>query len=109
MHVTRVYTHKATGWTRTAIGFGQFRVTPTDDSGDRIVAFMSAHSWQNLPNDSKDRIDVDRVVLVSGAALPDWAIEWLDRANAKSCQSGRAALRSAIADADWHTSARDGW
>jgi len=66
----KTITHKTSGWTRTAIGFGQWTIHPTDDSGDRIVAFMSAHSWQNLPNDRRENIGTDRVVLVSGAELP---------------------------------------
>ena len=96
----RTYTHKLSGWTRTAIGFGKFTIAPSDDSGARTVAFLSAHSWQNYPNDDRANIDRDRVVLIDGPALPAWAVEWLTKANAKSCQHGRAALSAAIHDAD---------
>ncbi len=100
-------THKTTGWTRTPMGWGKWTITPTDDSGDRVVAFMSAGSWQNLPNDDQANSDRDRVVLVSGDPLPAWAMEWLEKANAKSCNSGRAAFRAALDDADWHEATRD--
>lgn len=100
-------THKASGWTRTPTSYGNFCITPTDDSGDRIVAFMSRGSWANLPNDSRDKINTDRVVLIEGAPLPDWAIEWLTAANAKSCAQGRAAFQAAIDDADWNEARRD--
>lgn len=102
-------THKATGWTRTALGYGNWRITPTDGSGDRTVAFMSRGSWANLPHDDKANSDRDRIVLVDGPALPDWAVEWLTRANAASCQRGRDALRAAIDDADWNEARREGW
>ena len=99
-------THKASGWTRTAAGHGNWTITPTDDSGERVVAFMSAHSWANLPNDDRANEARDRVVLVSGEPLPAWAMDWLTAANAKSCQGGRAALRAALADADWNEDRR---
>ncbi len=100
-------THKLSGWKRIAEGYGNWRIVPTDDSGDRIVAFMSRHSWANLPNDNRADADKDRVVLVSGDPLPEWAIEWLTAVNAKSCASGRQALRDAINDADWAQDRRD--
>lgn len=99
--------HKATGWKRIAVGWGNWRIVPTDDSGDRVVAFMSRGSWANLPNDRREAIDTDRVVLVDGEPLPDWAMEWLTKANAKSAESGRAALRAAIDDADWNEDRRN--
>jgi hypothetical protein len=91
-------THKASGWTREAIGFGNYRITPADGSGVREVAFMSAGSWANLPNDRREHADRDRVVLVSGEPLPAWALEWLEKANAKQCEHGRAAFRAALED-----------
>jgi hypothetical protein len=101
--------HKTTGWTRTPMrdGSGNYTITPADESGDRIVAFMSAGSWQNLPNDDKARQGEDRVVLVSGAELPAWAVEWLEKANRKLCGNARQAFRDAVADADWHQDRRD--
>lgn len=103
--------HKLSGWTRTVIADGSSRwtITPTDDSGDRIVRFLSAHSWANDPGDDKARADLDRVVLLDGAPLPGWAMDWLEAANVKSCNRGRDALRAAIDDADWHSGSRDGW
>ena len=94
------YTNRSTGWRRTAIGFGKFRIEPTDGSGCRVVAFLSAGSWQNYPNDDRANIDRDRVVLLEGAELPPAARAWLEAANAKSCRGGREALRAAINDAD---------
>src|SRR5262245_15234628 len=105
--MANVRTHKASGWTREPIGWGNWKITPTDNSGTREVAFMSRHSWANLPNDDKANIDKDRVVLVSGEPLPDWAMQWLTAANAKSCSSGRAALQAAIDDADWNEARRN--
>jgi hypothetical protein len=104
-----IKTHKLSGWTRKAEGHGEWRITPTDGSGDRIVHFLSAGSWQNLENDDRANINRDRVILCAGAELPDWAAKWLDDANHASCQSGRNALRAAMYDADWHADSRDGW
>ncbi|HXU02807.1 MAG TPA: hypothetical protein VN903_17700 [Polyangia bacterium] len=70
---------------------------------------MSAGSWANLPNDDRAHVDRDRVVLVDGDPLPEWAITWLETVNHRSCERGREALRAAIDDADWHESSRDGW
>jgi hypothetical protein len=109
MPQTNIRTHKVSGWTRTALGWGNWLITPTDDSGPREVAFLSRGSWANLPNDTRENIDTDRVVLTKGAELPPWAVEWLDTANRKSCESGRKALQAAIDDADWNESRRDGW
>ena len=100
-------THKVTGWTRTSLpSCGCQRITPTDGSGDRIVRFQSAHSWANDPNDDRANIGTDRVVLISGEPLPDWAMAWLTGVNSKSCNNGRAALRAAIDDADWNEDRR---
>lgn len=107
MNLTR--THKVSGWTRTPTGYGHWRIVPTDGSGDRIVAFMSRHSWANLPNDDRANEDRDRVVLVSGEPLPEWARDWLEKANARSCERARDAFRAALDDADWHSSSQDGW
>jgi hypothetical protein len=100
-------THKASGWTRTALGYGNWTIAPTDDSGIREVAFMSRHSWANYPNDNRANIDKDRVILLTGEPLPAWAMEWLEKANARSCERGRAALQSALDDADWNEARRD--
>jgi hypothetical protein len=81
---------------------------PTDDSGDRIVRFLSAHSGANDPNDDPINQSIDRVVLISGEPLPDWAAAWLYAANQRSCASGREALRMALADAEWNQDRRDG-
>lgn len=102
-------THKISQWTRTALGYDRWRITPTDDSGDRIVAFMGAHCWANLPNDDRTRENQDRVVLVSGAPLPDWAQAWLEAANTRSCASGRRALRAMLDDADDAAFRDTGW
>ncbi len=104
-------THKVTRWTRTPLRDGSmcYCVTPTDESGDRIVRFLSAHSWANDPHDDKANQDRDRVVLISGEPLPAWAIEWLDKANAKSCANARSAFRAAVDDADRNQDARNGW
>jgi hypothetical protein len=80
-------THKTHGWTRELIlkdgyGSGQFRIVPTDDSGPRIVALMSAGSWQNHPQDDRD-----------------WAADWLHKVNAKSCGRAREAFQAAMDDA----------
>ncbi len=95
-------THKASGWTRTPSGWGNFTIEPTDDSGTREVAFMSRGSWANLPNDKREAINTDRAVLISGEPLPQWAQDWLTAANAKSCAQARAAFQSALDDADWN-------
>ena len=94
--------HKATGWTRTPIGYGNYRITPTDDSGERTVAFMSAQSWANLPNDNRDKIDQDRVVLIDGPALPAWALDWLEAANRRQCEQARDAFEAAMHDAEFN-------
>ncbi len=104
-------THKASGWTRTNTGdmSACWRITPTDDTGDRIVRFLSRHSWANDANDDRAKMDTDRIVLISGEALPQWAIEWLTNANRKACQQGRDALRAAIDDADMNADRDLGW
>ena len=102
-----IKTHKASGWTRTAQGFGRWLITPTDASGARVVEFLSAGSWQNLPNDDRAQMHTDRVVLVSGDPLPEWAALWLTRSNALSCETAREHFRSACDDADANYFGRD--
>lgn len=103
------YTHKQTKWTRTVIADGSSRwtITPTDGSGVRIVRFLSRNSWANDPTDDKANSDKDRVILLEGAALPLWALEWLEGANMKSCARAREAFKAAIDDADFHEMRRD--
>jgi hypothetical protein len=95
-------THKASGWTRTNLqdGSSRWRITPTDGSGERIVRTLSAHSWQNDANDDRAHIGTDRVVLLDGPALPEWAVAWLTTANATECGRGRTNLRAMVDDAD---------
>jgi hypothetical protein len=107
-------THKAQGWTRELIiadgwGSGQWRVVPTDGSGTRVVAVLSRGSWANNPKDDKANIGRDRVLLMEGEPLPEWATAWLEKAWAKSCESGRASLQAAMDDADWNESRNEGW
>lgn len=111
MSAPRIYTHKETGWTRqsTADGSGRFTVTPTDDSGARIVRLLSAGSWQNDPNDDRARQDTDRAVLIEGAPLPSWAQAWLDGAAAKTFGRARESLRAALQDADDNDPAFRDW
>jgi hypothetical protein len=104
---SRLITHKATGWTREAVGFGNWRIVPTDESGARTVAFMSAGDWGNLPNDDRAHEMTERVVLIDGPALPAWAVEWLTVANAKSCRLARERFQAALDDADWNEARRD--
>ena len=104
-----LHTHKLSGWTRTHTGGQRWSVTPTDTSGDRIVEFRGAGCWTNNPADDVARRDDDRVVLISGDPLPDWAITWLENACRKQSEQCRAALRAALDDADWNASAREGW
>ena len=105
------YTHKASKWTRTLLSgqAGTWTITPTDDSGVRTVRFISRYGWANDPNDSKANQDVDRVVLIDGAPLPDWAATWLDKAHRKSCEDARARLQDAIDDADNAPFRNEGW
>lgn len=105
----KTYTHKLTGWTRTRLTGGDWLITPSDNSGTRTVAFLSAGTWQNLPADDKAREWEDRAVLRDGAPLPDWAMSWLTGAARAEAASGRRALRAAIADADFAADMRDGW
>jgi hypothetical protein len=93
--------HKVSGWTRTPAGWGNWTIRPTDGTGDRVVAFLSAGTWQNLPGDDRAKAETDRVVLISGDPLPDWAVTWLETANRKQCTRAREAFRSALDDADW--------
>ncbi len=82
-----VKTHKQSGWQREPIGFNQHRITPTDDSGIRIVAFYGAGDWHNDPFDDKSRQDEDRVILQSGHTLPDWAMDWLETVNHRQLEA----------------------
>jgi hypothetical protein len=107
-------THKQSGWTRELIltngcGTGKYRIVPTDDSGPRVVEFLTAGSWSNNPADNRANIDDDRVVLCDGAELPAWAMDWLTRVNAKSAQRGRDAFQAAMDDADYHAARNEGW
>jgi hypothetical protein len=85
----------------------RYTIGAADGSGDRIVRFVSAHSWANDPADDRARQAEDRIVLLEGAPLPDWAIVWLEAANAKQCRGARAAFRAAIEDADAYQDRRD--
>jgi hypothetical protein len=107
MALTKI--HKASGWKRTAQGFGRWLIEPTDDSGPRTVEFLSAGTWQNLPTDRREDKDRDRVVLIEGDPLPPWAMDWLTTAVIRSTEQARERLRAAIDDADWNESSRDGW
>ena len=102
-------THKVSGWTRTYCGDGSSNwiITPTDNSGIRKVAFMSSGSWANLPNDDGANINQPRVVMVDGPPLPQWAMEWLDKANTKACWRSKAAFQSALDQADFDADMRD--
>jgi hypothetical protein len=100
-------THTESKWTRSSLSGGRWIISPMDDSGERTVAFMSAGSWQNYPNDDRAQVNVDRVVLLTGAPLPDWAMQWLNKANNKSCANSREAFRTAIDNADFDQCMRD--
>lgn len=101
-------THKVSGWTRTPLrdGSGCWRIVPADGSGIRIVRFLSAHCWQNDPADDRARADVDRIVLISGPALPEWAAAWLTAANAKSRERARETFAAAMDQAEYDRDAR---
>ena len=103
------YTHKRSGWTRQAIGRGDWRITPTDGSDTRVVAFVGAGTWQNLPGDDKSRMWNDRIVLREGPPLPEWAVSWLTGAARAGAESARRAFRAALDDADFAADMRDGW
>jgi hypothetical protein len=102
-------THKVSGWTREPFGFGNWKITPTDDSGVRIVAPMGRCCWANLPNDDRARENEDRIVLVEGAPLPEWAVAWLEKVNHRQSEDGRERLRAAIDDADDAAFRDGGW
>ena len=102
-----IYTHKTSGWKRESIGWGNYRVIPADGSGERKVAFMSAGSWANLANDDRAKENEDRVVLMEGKPLPEWAVRWLEGANAKQCGKSRDAFRSMLDRADFDADMRD--
>ena len=104
-----IKTHKTSGWTRESLrdSSPRFRITPTDDSGDRIVAMMSAGSWANYPQDDRELQDQDRVVLLEGAPLPEWALAWLNAANAKANARARENFRAAVERADFDADMRD--
>jgi hypothetical protein len=103
-------THKVSGWKRVSFGDGsaRFHIIPTDDSGERVVSFMSAGSWGNYPQDERAKQNEDRIVLLSGSALPQWAHDWLTAANNKSCYRARENFRAAIDQADFDEMMRDG-
>ena len=105
----RTYTHKISGWTRQHVTNNDWRITPADDSGERVVAFLSAGTWQNLPNDNPAHTWHDRVVLRSGNPLPAWAVSWLTGAARHQAQSGRRELARMIAQADFDEAMREGW
>jgi len=103
--------HRASGWTRESVGdgSGNQRITPTDGSGERIVAFLSAGSWQNYPSDDRAKMETDRVVLLSGPSLPEWAMAWLEGANRKQQRGASASFRAMVADADDAPFRNTGW
>ena len=78
----------------------RWRITPNDGSGERIVRCLSAHSWATDPNDDRANQHLDRVVLLDGPPLPDWAAQWLDAANRREMTGARAAFQAAVDDAD---------
>lgn len=88
-------------------GSSRYLITPTDDSGARLVAFLSAGSWANYPNDDRAKQNEDRIVQLEGAPLPDWAVRWLTNANAKQCDRARSAFRSAVEQAGFDADLRD--
>lgn len=105
----KVYTHKISKWTRQHISCNDWRITPADDSGERVVAFLAAGTWQNLPNDNPAHTWDDRIVVVSGPPLPDWAVSWLTGAARAVAESGRRELARLIAQADFDEAMREGW
>ena len=102
-------THKASGWTREPLrdGSGKWRISPTNGSGERIVAFMSAGSWANYPEDNPAQKNEDRIVQLEGEPLPQWAVNWLTNANAKSCARARENFRAMIEQADFDEDRRN--
>ena len=102
-------THKTTGWTRTPEGFGIYRIGATDGTPDRRVKFLSPGTWQNDPGDDRANIGTPRVLLLDGPALPPWAVEWLDKINARQCERAQDDFRAALDDAALHSDSRDGW
>lgn len=100
--------HKQSGWIRAHESGDVWRIIPTDGTPERRIAMLSAYTWQNHPNDSRARSHEDRVVLIEGAELPDWAVAWLEAANRAACVRARRALRDAIAQADWDEDRRGG-
>lgn len=110
-HNSGTRTHKVSGWTRTPLRdmSSKWSIQPSDDSGERIVRFQSAHSWANDPNDDRARIEEDRVILISGEPLPLWAKEWLHTANRKSCQQSRDAFHAAMDDMNDRDFRDSGW
>lgn len=102
-------THKASGWTREPIrdGSGSWRINPTDNSGERVVAFMSAGSWSNYPQDDVAKKNQNRIVQLSGNALPVWAVEWLTNANEKSCRRANENFRAILERVDFDEDRRN--
>jgi hypothetical protein len=105
-------THMASGWIRTSLGQGIWRIEPPaaiDAGGARTVRFMSRHSWMNDPADDRANQGKDRVVLITGEPLPDWAQVWLETVNARMMTQARAAFQAAIDDADDAPFRDTGW
>ncbi len=111
-------THKVSGWRRvsepagdaTAGRTGAWRIIPTDGTGDRVVMPMSAGSWCHLPGDTEAARETDRIILMSGAPLPDWAAAWVLGAWQRDMRHARAAFQAALDDADSNAFGRDtGW
>jgi hypothetical protein len=102
------HVHKTTGWRR-IVENGLWTIEPTDTSGPRIVRPLSAGSWQNDPNDDPANQTRDRIVLLSGVPLPDWAAAWLETVNHRECERARQTFRAIVDRADWDESMRDAW
>lgn len=101
------YTNKEFGWTREKTNdcTTNHIITPNDGSGVRIVAFLGAGDWNNLPNDNRALQNTDRAVLISGSTLPDYAQKWLNRICSNQKEKAREAFRAMMVDAndftDW--------
>lgn len=87
----------------------RWRVTPRDGSGDRVVKFLSAGTWQKDPGDDIANADSDRWIGLEGPPLPEWAMAWLDFAVKKQGERSREHLRAAIEDADNAPFRNEGW
>lgn len=99
----KTYTHKKSGWTRQGVdgSYGsRTRITPTDDSGERIVTVMHPGEWQNLDQDDKAREDELRVVVIEGAPLPEWTERWLLKVAQRDLEIAEANFQAQSFDAD---------